>query len=390
MRDIVRCFFISILLVFFMDADAQLPPEVMVDKYLVQAEQLFEKKDYIAALNMVEKITALAKEHSFTLPNEFHFQYAQIAFSTGPTQAAFNAVSKYLSAEQEGEFYEEALVLLIEIEEELAKFEVLEFSPENTCFGKPAGSNCWMALTNHPECYVWNPNLDTSGTMIWAGECSGGFAQGMGTLSGTFAYDDYYVPIKRKKEEKGQLQNGKKHGHWAESFIDSSRYVDDFQSLGVAEGLYVEGKRHGYWVTHLDSTIYEAGTYMDGKKHGDWVHYFSEEGQSIYNVNLGMGYDDYGIVYLPGDEAVSEGPYVAGKRHGDWVVRCNRYIYYLDDGWVIIKEAGPYVGGRRHGDWVYYFPSGRVESKGSYVAGEKHGHWIWYNFDGSVRSSETY
>ena len=118
----VRSFFIAVLLGFFTDASAQLPPpEVMVDKYLVQAEQLFEKQDYIAAFNMVEKIIALQKEHSFTLPHEFHFQYAQIAFSTGSTQAAFDAVSKYLSAVQEGEFYEEALVLLIKIEKELAK-----------------------------------------------------------------------------------------------------------------------------------------------------------------------------------------------------------------------------------------------------------------------------
>ena len=394
MRGILRNFFISILLIFFTDASAQLLPEVMADKYLVQAEQLFEKKDYIAALNMVEKIIALQKEHSFTLPNEFHFQYAQVAFSTGATHAAFDAVSKYLSAEQEGEFYEEALVLLIKIEEELAKFEVPEFSPENTCFGKPAGSNCWMALTNQPECYVWNPNLDPNGTMTWSGACSGGFAQGMGTLSGNFFYDDYHIPIRRKKEEKGQLQNGKKHGHWVESFIDSTIYVegDSPHSLSVAEGLYVEGKRHGYWVTHLDSTIYEAGPYMDGKKHGDWVHYFSEEGQSIYNVHIGMGYDDYGIVSLPGygdthHEAVSEGPYVSGKRHGDWVVR--RYCE-VDGNGMIIKQEGPYVAGKRHGHWVAYFPDGNVEAKGSYANDERHGHWIWYNLDGRVQSSETY
>lgn len=37
----------------------------MADKYLMQAEQLFEKKDYVAALDMMDKIVALQKEHNF-------------------------------------------------------------------------------------------------------------------------------------------------------------------------------------------------------------------------------------------------------------------------------------------------------------------------------------
>ena len=83
MRQMITGFFIPALLGLFAAASAQLPPEVIADKYLVQAEQLLEKKDYVAALNMMDKIIALQKEHNITLLDEFHFKYAQIAFSVG-------------------------------------------------------------------------------------------------------------------------------------------------------------------------------------------------------------------------------------------------------------------------------------------------------------------
>ena len=138
MQSVIRSIFVLCLLGFFTVTLAQLPPKVIADKYLTQAEQLLEKKDYIAALNMVEKIIAFQKEHNLTLSDEFHFNYAQIAFSTGSMQTALDAVSKYLSAGRGSAFYKEALALLIKIEEELEKFEVLEFSPENTCTGRNA------------------------------------------------------------------------------------------------------------------------------------------------------------------------------------------------------------------------------------------------------------
>ena len=59
MQNVIRIFLFS--LGFFTAASAQLPPEVIADKYLVQAEQLFEKKDYVAALNMMDKISRCRK-----------------------------------------------------------------------------------------------------------------------------------------------------------------------------------------------------------------------------------------------------------------------------------------------------------------------------------------
>ena len=256
MRQVLIAFLIPALLCLFVVASAQLPPKVIADKYLVQAEQLLEKQDYEAALNMVEKIIALQKEHNLTLsdnlyfkdavaqllkkkdyitalnimdrfivlqkehslilPDEFHFQYAQATFfkytqipvPADSIRVALELVSKYLSAEPEGESYKEALVLLLKIEEKLEEF---VFSPERTCAGKPVGSSCWMALANQPECYFWNSYLQKDETMTWSGACSDGLAEGEGTLitTGYSSYNTEYTA-----EEIGHFQNGRKHGQW--------------------------------------------------------------------------------------------------------------------------------------------------------------------------------
>ena len=109
----ISSIFVLFLLGFFTVASAQLPPKVIADKYRVQLEQRLEKENYKAALKMVEKILVLQKEHSLTLPHEFHFQYAQVTFSTGLFQTAVDAVKKYLAAAgKKGTFYKEALAFL--------------------------------------------------------------------------------------------------------------------------------------------------------------------------------------------------------------------------------------------------------------------------------------
>ena len=91
---------------------AQLPPEIMADRYLVRVERLMAEKNHTAALEVMNKIIALQKEHNLTLPDEFHFKYAQIAISAGAVKAALDSVNKYLAtAGREGQFYRQALEL---------------------------------------------------------------------------------------------------------------------------------------------------------------------------------------------------------------------------------------------------------------------------------------
>ena len=82
-------------------------------------------------------------------------------------------------------------------------------SAGQTCAGKPKGAKCWMELANQPECYVWNDYLAADETAAWPGECSGGMAQGMGTLTWVWGRGK-----KHKREDTGRLQDGKQHGRW--------------------------------------------------------------------------------------------------------------------------------------------------------------------------------
>ena len=206
-------------------------------------------------------------------------------------------------------------------------------SAGQTCAGKPQGAACWMELANQPGCYVWNDYLMADETAAWPGECSGGMAQGAGTL--TRVWGDG----KNILEFTGRLQDGKKHGRWV------LRYADG----GVQEGSYVDGKKHGRWVERFANGRVEEGPYVDGKKHGRWVARFAS------------GF-------------VREGPYVDGKRHGRWVLR-------NADGDV---QEGPYVDGERHGRWIERNADGDVQ-EGPYVDGKRHGRWVERYASGGVR-----
>ena len=179
---------------------------------------------------MMGKIVALQEEHGLTLPDEFHFNQAKVALSEGSIQEAIDAANTYLlTAGREGKFYREALELLEDVEQLQTWFDA-----EQTCAGKSKGAACWMELTGHPGCYVWNDYFlnDEDESVTWTGGCPGGRAQGEGTLK--------WVRDGGKKtlEATGNLKEGKKHRKWTDRYDNGS----------VWEGPYVEGKRHGQWV----------------------------------------------------------------------------------------------------------------------------------------------
>ena len=125
MRGLIGSVLVAVLLACVTVPATQLPPEIMADRYLVQAERLMKEKDYAAALEAMNKIIALQKEHGLKLPGEFHFKYAQVALSAGLLEAAIDSASKYLvAAGRAGKFYREALELLDEAEKKQA--EILE------------------------------------------------------------------------------------------------------------------------------------------------------------------------------------------------------------------------------------------------------------------------
>ena len=167
-------------------------------------------------------------------------------------------------------------LLSLELLEEVDQREQLQswIGNDQTCAGQPKVTSCWMELTSQPDCYVWKPNLQPDGTATWTGTCTGGRAQGEGTLK--WVWDGG----KKTSEFTGSLTDGKMHGPWVLRVADG----------GVGEGPFVDGKMHGPWVERLESGNVHEGSYVEGKRHGPWV-----------------------LRVADGD--VHEGPYVEGKLH---------------------------------------------------------------------------
>ena len=189
MPEFIRGFFIVFLLGFSGASSAQLPPEIVADKYLIHAEQLHTAKDFAGAFEVMRKIVALQEAHKLELPDDFHFKYARVALAADSMKIALESVSKYLSATgKDGQFYNEALVLLLKAEGNQVEPEVDFYNDvikaDGTCHDAlPEGTGCWKELTKPPECYVWDDHFRQGQIAIWNGKCSGHRPDGKGTLT---------------------------------------------------------------------------------------------------------------------------------------------------------------------------------------------------------------
>ena len=129
-----------------------------------------------------------------------------------------------------GEFYRDALLLLMEVEKEL------DGPPKiiavDKCTLNARTRNCWMELASHPGCYVWAEDW-TEEKVKWSATCSGQVPAGRGRLDWFDTYRGEYT-----RWEEGRFRNGKRHGRWIRGYHGSrSRYW----------GEYVSGKREGTW-----------------------------------------------------------------------------------------------------------------------------------------------
>ena len=96
----------------------QLPPEILIDRHLAQAQRLLAANSHQAARDVIDEIIALQREHDVALPAAFPLQLAQVAFTAGLAGTAVEYVTEYLlAAGRQGEFYRDALELLVSAEE---------------------------------------------------------------------------------------------------------------------------------------------------------------------------------------------------------------------------------------------------------------------------------
>ena len=96
-----------------------LPPDITVDRYLLQAEEQIEKRNFAAAKQAMDRILTLQAQHDLELPEEFFFRYAEVLERAGHYDEAIASATKYLTlAGRDGVHYREALRLLNSAEAE--------------------------------------------------------------------------------------------------------------------------------------------------------------------------------------------------------------------------------------------------------------------------------
>ena len=92
---------------------AELPPEIQADRFLVRAERMEAEKNYVGALKALDDHLALQKAHNLSLPDDFHFRVARLAFSARDLRRTHDAATLYLTGSgREGKFYRDAVALL--------------------------------------------------------------------------------------------------------------------------------------------------------------------------------------------------------------------------------------------------------------------------------------
>ena len=99
----------------------ELPPEVQVDRLLVQAEREIKDGEHWSAVATFERIRALSEEHGLQT-GEFWFRQAGVVQGAGLHEHAVEAATRYLQeAGRDGEHYRAALEILDAAEVALAE-----------------------------------------------------------------------------------------------------------------------------------------------------------------------------------------------------------------------------------------------------------------------------
>ena len=91
--------------------------ETELDAFRTQLDRHLARNEFRAALGVMDEMVLLQAERGAALPEEFSWQYAQVARSTGNTLVTISALRHYLAlAGPSGKHYKEARRMLDDIE----------------------------------------------------------------------------------------------------------------------------------------------------------------------------------------------------------------------------------------------------------------------------------
>ena len=120
MRGMIGSVLVLVSMGFFTVAAAQLPPEILLDSYMLQVQQAVRDGDLAGAQAARDKILDLQNEQEMDLPDEFHFRYAQVAAAADPPEQALESIMTYLAAAgRDAPHYVEALELMTKAQAEI-------------------------------------------------------------------------------------------------------------------------------------------------------------------------------------------------------------------------------------------------------------------------------
>lgn len=196
---------------------------------------------------------------------------------------------------------------------------LLQFAFAGMCYAQvPSLSPRGEFIEDASGCKVWNVNPVPNETIVWAGACKEGYAEGNGVLN-------WFRDGQPNGTTSGTFYQGKVMGRGVASAANGARYEGDFVDsvqTGRAvittpsgmryEGTVLSGKFHGYGRQNLPSGDRYEGQFRDGQRHGT----------GRYSWNNGASY---------------EGDFEAGKMHG-------RGIFTTPDG---KKQQVAFVEGKR-------------------------------------------
>ena len=137
----------------------ELPPEVRMDRYMVQVDRQVGNNQYAAALRTLDLVLELQETSGLELPESFWMKRAEVAMGAGDPREAIASVSRHLeTAGRDADRYEEALELLDQAVERAC-------SPERMTESLASLQTC-LALGADPN------GADENGrtTLDWAGE----------------------------------------------------------------------------------------------------------------------------------------------------------------------------------------------------------------------------
>lgn len=100
----------------------ELPPEIRIDRLLVQAERESASGEYWSAAITLERVVEVYNEQGLEIPADFWFRQASVLQDAGLHEQAVEASTRYLrEAGREGEHYQGALRILDAAELDLAE-----------------------------------------------------------------------------------------------------------------------------------------------------------------------------------------------------------------------------------------------------------------------------